>query len=157
MHGELAFLADTEHVDIGVVEDIVEGRHPLPKDWDMATKLYIEEVMCMASKTPLSFERKPEISSKNFIAFWSRVNKHTQSSASGHHYGTYKAATKDDTRLEAHALQLTLIERSGVCPVQWGTTIRILLRKGDGPCTIENTRYLNISMMLSSTISNILC
>ena len=44
----------------------------------------------------MSFEMKPEISSKNFIAFWSRVNEHTKSFVSGHHYGTYKAATKDN-------------------------------------------------------------
>ena len=123
MNSELAFLADTETADISVVEAIVDRRHPIPDDLDMATKLYIEDFLCMARKNTLSFERKPEISSKNFIAFWSKVNEHTQSSVPGHHYGTYKAATKDKTGSETQALQLTLITRSGVYTVRWGTTM----------------------------------
>ena len=129
-------------VDITVLEDIVEGRHPLRKDLDMATKLYIEEIVRMARVNLLSVERKPAISSKNFASVWSKVKEHTQSSVSGHHYGTYKAAARDKTGSEAHALQLTLIARSGVYPLRWGTTMQILLRKEDSPCTIENMRYL---------------
>ena len=100
--------------------------------------------MKMAKVNSLSFDRKPAISSKNFVSFWSKVNEHTQSSVSGHHYGTYKAAAKDETGSEAHALQLTMIARSDVDPVRWGTTMQVLLRKGEGACTIENMRYLNL-------------
>ena len=144
MNNKLSFLADAEMVDISVVEDIVEGRHPIPVDLDMATKLYIEEIVRMAKVNPLNFDRKPVISSKSFVSYWLKVNEHTQSSVSGHHYGTYKAAARDETGSEAHALQLTLIARSGVYPVRWGTTIQVLLRQGDGPCNIENMRYLNL-------------
>ena len=97
MNSKLAFLADAETMDITVVEDIVEGRHPIPNDLDMATKLYIEEIVRIARMNPFSFEKKAAISSKNFVYFWSKVNEHTQSSDSEHHCGTYKAAARDET------------------------------------------------------------
>ena len=72
------------------------------------------------------------------------VNEHTQSSVSGLHYGFYKAAAKNEFGSEAHALQLTLVGRSGVPPPRWFTTMQLLLAKGKGECLASNNRYLDL-------------
>ena len=72
------------------------------------------------------------------------MNEHTLSSASGLHYGTYKAAAKDEFISEAQALQLTLVARSGVHPKRWEMALQMLLAKLRGECSVENCRYLII-------------
>ena len=78
------------------------------------------------------------------LIFWKGVNEHTQSSVSGHHYGFYKAAAKDELGSGAHTLQLTLVGRSGVPPPRWFYTLQLLLAKAKGLCLASNNRILNL-------------
>ena len=84
------------------------------------------------------------VTRRMFADFWKRTNKHTQSSISGHHYGFYKAASKCKFVSDAHAMQLTLVGRSGVPPPRWLLTLQLLLSKGMGLCTDKNNRILNL-------------
>ena len=45
---------------------------------------------------------------------------------------------------ETHALQLTLVGRSGVPPPRWFFTLQLLLAKTKGLCLASNNRILNL-------------
>ena len=78
------------------------------------------------------------------MEFWKKANEHTQCSIFGHHYGFYKAASKDKFGSDAHTLQLTLVGRSGVPPPRWLNTLQLLLAKRKGLCIVKNNRILNL-------------
>ena len=133
---------DALKADFERLMSVVEGKVEMPCDIDDVTKAYLEEVIEMASKNELGPERKPDITKHHLTEFRRRVNEHTQSSVSGLHYGTYKAAAKDGDIAEAQALQLTLVARSGVHPNRWEKALQMLLAKLKGECSVHNCRYL---------------
>ena len=116
MRSELAPLNESDSIDLDLAKSLLEGDKPLPEDLDEPTKVYLKELVDICQRNPREFGRKFEFTKSKFVKFWSRVNEHTQSSASGHHYGFYKAASRDSFGSKAHALQLTLVARSGVPP-----------------------------------------
>ena len=138
----LAKHEDVLKADFDYLASIMEGKTQLPADLDEATTIYLQEVIEMAKKNQLDPERLPIITKQHFSSFWSRVRETTQSSPYGLHYGTYKAAAKDEFASEALALQLTLVARSGVHPERWEIAIQLLMAKLKGECDIENCRYL---------------
>ena len=87
----------------------------------------------------------PEMTCKEFRQFWKGVSEHTQTSASGLHFGVYKAAVKDETLSDIHARQLTMIAQSGVYPVRWSKSMQILMQKRAGKeVDMTNLRYLQL-------------
>ena len=144
MKTSLASLNEMEDADLKMAKALVEGVHPLPDDLDEPTKTYLKELIDMAKKSAARSESEFKITRKQFSDFWRVVNEHTQSLVSGHHYRFYKAAAKDNYGLEAHALQLTLVGRSGVPPPRWSTVMQLLLAKGKVECLASNNRYLNL-------------
>lgn len=117
MRSSMACHEEVLKADFDVLMKILEGEEEVPRDVDEVTKAYLEEIIEMTKKNELETKRQPEMTKHYFSEFWRRVNEHTQSSVSGLHYGTYKAAAKDEDIAEAQALQLTLVARSGVHPV----------------------------------------
>ena len=116
MNTLLASHEDVLQADYDYLISMIEGETELPKDLDEVTRAYLEEIVTMAGKNQVDPERKPELSRNHFCDFWRRVNEHTLSSASGLHYGTYKAAAKDEFVSEAQALQLTWLQEVGFIP-----------------------------------------
>ena len=73
------------------------------------------------------------------------MNEHTQCSASGLYYGTYKAAAKDESNVAVHAEQMSLIATSGVYPMRWARSMQILMQKRAGEeVDMSNLRYLQL-------------
>ena len=142
MKSSLAQHKDVLRADYDHLASIIEGQTELPEDLDEATRTYLQEVKEMAKRNQLDPNRLPVITKHHFSSFWLKVRESTQSSPYGLHYGTYKAAAKDDVSSEALALQLTLIARSGVHPKRWEVAIQLLMAKMKGECDIDNCRYL---------------
>ena len=114
-------------MDLKFAMSLIQGSAPLPDDLDEPTRIYINELIELAKKTPDREGKSFEITRSTFVNFWKGVNEHTQPSVSGHHYGFYKAASKCKFVSDAHAKQLTLVCRSGVPPPRWLLTLQLLL------------------------------
>ena len=142
MKSSLARHEDVLQADFNYLASIMEGESQLPEDLDEATSLYLQEVIEMSKENTLDPNRAPDITKEHFSSFWSRVRETTQSSPYGLHYGTYKAAAKDEYASEALALQLTLVARSGVYPKRWESATQLLMAKSKGECDKDNCRYL---------------
>ena len=112
-HG-LESLGDIAKDDMSLAMATIKGETELPDDTDKATKMVIEEFIATAKGKKREHKDKPAITADRFMSFWSKVSKHTQSSISSLHYGTYKAVAKDSAISEALATHLTLVARSGV-------------------------------------------
>ena len=144
MKTALAELNEMDNADLKLAKDIVEGVAPIPEEVDEATRLYIQEIQSLAKMNTRSYEDKFVMTGNQFSSFWKSANENTQSSVSGHHYGFYKAGAKSRYVSDAHALQLTLVGRSGVPIPRWTYTLQLLLSKGKGLSTVSNNRILNL-------------
>ena len=144
MGSEISTLNEIDEADLEYALKLINGTVPVPEDLDSATREYLIELREMSKDNPRERGKKFSVTRSMFVEFWKKANEHTQSSISGHHYGFYKAASKDKFGSDAHALQLTLVGRSGVPPPRWLNTLQLLLAKGRGLCTVKNNRILNL-------------
>ena len=116
----------------------------LPEDLDEATCLYIKELQEICQNNPRRFGRKLEMTRQQYVSFWKGVNKHTQSSTSGIHYGTSKASVRDAIASEALAKHMMLMALSGVHPPRGEVAMLLLLVKAKDSASVDNSRYLII-------------
>ena len=72
------------------------------------------------------------VSMEDFQHYWKRAKEKTASSFSGLHFGHYKAIAHSDILSKVHALNLTLISKTGSAPDRWAQGLSFMLEKSQG-------------------------
>ena len=72
------------------------------------------------------------VSVEDFQHYWKRAKEKTASSFSGLHFGHYKAIAHSDILSKVHALNLTLISKTGSAPDRWARGLSVMLKKLQG-------------------------
>lgn len=82
------------------------------------------------------------ITDEDYIRYWSRVKESTSSSASGLHFGHYKAALRFPYLIRFHAMKLQLALQTGLYFDRWANGMSVMLEKEAGVILVEKLRAI---------------
>ncbi len=109
---------------------------------DWYTKVILQEARKIYNKLP-NGEVSDFISRDEYKQYWRYVVKEkTQSSASGVHFGHYKASSYDNNLSTLESAKLSLAAATGITLARWGTGITVLLEKVPGNIHINKMRVI---------------
>lgn len=95
-------------------------------------------------KMVLSGGKEIVVTPDNFRTYWKRMKENTSSSASGLHYGHYKAAVHSDMLSKVLAQHITIITRSGIPPERWSVALQVMLEKVVGTILVSKLRSIQL-------------
>jgi hypothetical protein len=121
---------------------VLQGTYKYPESTDRYTKVILQESRKIYNKLP-NGEVSDFISRDEYKQYWRYVVKEkTQPSASGVHFGHYKASSYDNDLSTLEAAKLSLTAATGIPLARWGTGITVLLEKVPGNIHIEKMRAI---------------
>ena len=120
---DIGFIGDTE-----CAQQILEGTYVFPPGTDPATQFLLEEAGITYQKMSKE-EVAMYVSTEDFQDYWQTANERISSSASGLHFGHYKAASFDRVLSSMHAAKLSACARKGLPLARWGRAVTVLLEK----------------------------
>jgi hypothetical protein len=107
---------------------ILAGTYQYPLEFDEATKEILIECAGIRPMIPKD-SVSATISKEDWDRPWKKAKESTLSSASGSHFGHYKAGLHSEYIAYLHALQATLITRQGIVFDRWSTGLSVMLEK----------------------------
>lgn len=120
---------------------ILEGKYQFPPDFDSATKELCME--CARIRQVISKNSTiSTISMEHWKSKWRKADESTSSSASGLHFGHYKAAVDSDIISQFHALKVTLAMRRGIALDRWSNGLSVMLEKIFGIRLVSKLRAI---------------
>jgi hypothetical protein len=107
---------------------ILAGTYQYPPEYDKATKEILKECakICLLIPKDLVTTR---ITKDDWHGHWNTAKESTSASASGWHFGHYKAGLRSEYITYLHALQATLITRQGIVLDRWSKGLSVMLEK----------------------------
>jgi hypothetical protein len=99
-----------------------------PPWFDEPTREILQECAIIQTKVPkdsVSLIITPE----DWTGHWMRAKESTSSSISGRHFGHYKAGLRNQYITYLHALQSTLVVKSGIVLERWANGLLVMLQK----------------------------
>jgi hypothetical protein len=107
---------------------ILAGTYQYPPEFDKATKEILKECTKIRLMIPKD-SVLTRITKDDWDRHWNTAKESTLSSASGRHFGHYKAALRSGYITYLHALQVTLITRRGIVLNRWSKGLLVMLEK----------------------------
>ena len=131
--------------DPKIAEQIINGTHPIPDDYDPATALMIIEIGRMGQLVQqLGNKQITEVTSQDYQHYGRRIKENTSSSPSGLHHGHDKSAAQCDKLSAFFAFQMTTIIQTGLRPARWGIALQVMLEKIAGVCLVTKLRSIQL-------------
>jgi hypothetical protein len=130
-------LADTE-----AATRLFHGDYDFPPGCDAATIGLLRE----AARLRLEYDNLPtvstDITTKEYLDFWSTAKETTSSSKSGRHFGHYKAVCSHPDLVRIHVTSINLAVKRGDPLVRWRNGVTVLLEKVAGNTCIDKLRAI---------------
>jgi hypothetical protein len=120
---------------------ILAGTYQYPPEFDEATKEILKEcakIHLMIPKDSVS----TRITKDDWDGHWNMAKESASSSASGQHFGHYKAGLHSEYITYLHALQATVITRQGIVLDRWSKGLLVILEKIFGCSLITKLRSI---------------
>ena len=128
--------------DTDAVTQLFQGTYKFHPTVDKATADYLREAARIHNELATLPSITTEVTTEEYISFWSKAKENTSSSKSGRHFGHYKAICSDPDLV---ALQLASINHAATrgSPLsRWSNGVTVLLEKVAGSKRIEKLRAI---------------
>jgi hypothetical protein len=134
---DFGLLADTE-----AAARLFNGDYEFPPGSDTATVSLLRE----AARLRLEYDTLPsvntDITTGEYLDFWSTAKEKTASSKSGRHFGHYKAVCSHPDLVRLHVTSINLAAKHGDPLVRWRQGVTVLLEKVAGNTCIDKLRAI---------------
>ena len=134
---EFGTLGDTEAATC-----LLNGKYIFPPGTDDATIRLLQEVARLRLECDKFPPNDTDITSTDYLAFWSTAKEATSSSKSGRHFGHYKAICSNLDLVHIHVQSINLAARRGDPLVRWRQGVTVLLEKEAGNTSIDRLRAI---------------
>lgn len=133
---DLGYLADTAEA-----EEILQGTYVCPPGADEYTAEFLQFLQ-RSPNVEASEQIDTTFTKEDFRWYWKKAKERTSSSISTLHFGHYKAATRNDTLSELHAVSLDIAVNSGYSPKRWQRGLTVMLEKKKGVIRVNKLRAI---------------
>lgn len=123
-------------------EQLFNGTYEFPEGCDIATMHYLQEATRIKTALQQTPAIQQEVSTQDFITFWSSAKESTSSSKSGRHFGHYKAIINDPSLVSLHVTNINLAATRGEPLQRWCEGVNVLLEKIAGDSHIDKLRAI---------------
>jgi len=120
---------------------ILDGTYEYPPWFDGPTREILQECAAIRTKVPKDSVQLT-ISPEDWSNHWRGAKESTSSSISGRHFGHYKAGLQSQYITYLHALQSTLVVKSGIVLERWANGLSVMLQKIFGCSLITKLRSI---------------